>query len=1197
MPDLKNKYSDPELNPGNKDFDEIVNRPDMQALNDQGDSVARDLKNSEGNVKAPEDFNEGDGKDAARRAEAKEWNAPENQFNYEKSLDNKSGTQGWSRRRKMVAAGAGGGGIGAILIAGFMLLPLKVPGMMQLVTDVAGQRIEQITERRAKLILARAIMTKFGTHTGIVVTGEGAFASLIASMRTSGFEKKLAAKGITIEPTKDGVKLRLNNELIGDGKNLRSEADVLRALDGKPVTNRILKDIIKEEIPSWRWMKRAKFAKWLRIKYGVPRYGLTNSDKTDPEEKKKEMDAERAKSANSRLVSSFREILTCIMSGSCSKVNGTNEASKKAAEAEETTKDVDNAKKEADAHVEKNGLGDPQKTATKILLQKFGTKAIPIIGWIDLLATLDHFANVTIGEDDFFGKISAYYKGAAYAAVYADWAGYGSQIQEGGMDPEYVGVLSGSLDGAETAQAFQAIQGDPSKGEPISMKVNSDKPSSIKQLYETIINSPAGVGNKYVGHPILNAYYITLGSDGFLGWAGKHLGNLVGGIFSALTPDAVKSKAEELAKEALKEVGPTLLREFGLALDALDTGARLMNNIFGGAVVSTNAYGEEIGLRELSNEQAMIQNSSVAADRAEYRQQKGLMYALFSTEENTSLTAKAVVAMPTSPSSGLSSLGRAITSIPSTLASMITPRSSAAGTSYESLYNVKPFGATEADLARPLSKQFLDSEPCPDKPKGDFNDCTTDTEIAEGMLCEFESESEECSDTDPSSIPGGSAVGGEVRVASFNIFHDDPGQSDEFWKARLTRSVKVLVGNGIDVAGLQEVRPSQMAAFNTAEFGGNVYDMHPKATNGPNYSPNPIIWNKAKYKLIKTGEVPFTYFGGSKSQAPLVRLETIETGQQFYVINTHDPADARGEADMYRLENAKRYSDIMKNLAKDGIPIFFTGDFNSGYSLRTGNNNTFGNIRANLTYCILTDNTGLWDAYDAFKQLNGKCPSQNVNWNDNYAHNNGNAVDHIFLSKYVAVTEFYRSPKGFNKNGSDAHDTIIAKAVIPNKDSAGAAVGDWSWPVDKKWWTQNRSDFLDAHSANSGTWTSGINSLAVDISAPHAGSPVYAMLGGKVSNADLGGHGLVISSVVQGGTLEIAYAHGPRTNKNGTYTAGSKIMTIGNLGNSDGAHLHIDMAFNGKGVCAQDVFLAMAAGKEPDLAALTKKAVAPCGRL
>lgn len=161
-------------------------------------------------------------------------------------------------------------------------------------------------------------------------------------------------------------------------------------------------------------------------------------------------------------------------------------------------------------------------------------------------------------------------------------------------------------------------------------------------------------------------------------------------------------------------------------------------------------------------------------------------------------------------------------------------------------------------------------------------------------------------------------------------------------------------------------------------------------------------------------------------------------------------------------------------------------------------------------------------------------------------------------------------------------------------DNSGTSFsGEIAWPLEKRYWNSNKSDWLDAHSANSGTWTSGVDSLAVDISAT-PDDPVFAMLGGTVSKADLGGHGLAIKSEVPGGTVEIAYAHGPRADNKTSYQAGDRIMSVGCLGNCGGPHLHIDMAFNGKGVCPQDVFLAMDKGEDIDWAALSEKGVAPC---
>lgn len=158
--------------------------------------------------------------------------------------------------------------------------------------------------------------------------------------------------------------------------------------------------------------------------------------------------------------------------------------------------------------------------------------------------------------------------------------------------------------------------------------------------------------------------------------------------------------------------------------------------------------------------------------------------------------------------------------------------------------------------------------------------------------------------------------------------------------------------------------------------------------------------------------------------------------------------------------------------------------------------------------------------------------------------------------------------------------------------------GDIAWPLDKKWYLSAKTDWLGPHTAVSGTWTNGVDSLAVDIGTPPDATPVYAMLGGTVSKADLGGHGLAIKSQVDGGTLEIAYAHGPRFNNKTSYQAGERISEIGCLGNCGSGHLHIDMAYNGKGICPQDVFIAMEKNEPINWTELTTKAQAPCaGRI
>ena len=172
MPNLKDRSSDERLNPSQQDyakkFEEITGSPDMQALNDQGDALIRNLGDSERNIESPGGSTKNTDTDAIQKAEKDPEDAPEDRQKNKRSV----GKSGWSRRQKIVAGAGAGGGIIAILASFLALLPLKLPGVLQMITDEAAQRVEQVTEKRAKLIIGRAILTRFGTHTGIVLTGD-----------------------------------------------------------------------------------------------------------------------------------------------------------------------------------------------------------------------------------------------------------------------------------------------------------------------------------------------------------------------------------------------------------------------------------------------------------------------------------------------------------------------------------------------------------------------------------------------------------------------------------------------------------------------------------------------------------------------------------------------------------------------------------------------------------------------------------------------------------------------------------------------------------------------------------------------------------------------------------------------------------------------------------------------------------------
>lgn len=1062
MPDLKNKYSDPELNPSNKAFDEIINQPDMQALNDQGDAIARDLENSEEGLKAPENYFEGDSKDAARRAEAKEWNAPENRFNYQKPDPQSQGKSGWSRRRKILTgAGVGGGGVGIMAII-LMLLPLKIPGIMQMIANEAGQRVEQITERRAKIILGRAIVSKFASNSGVVITGNGAVATLIASMRTNGFEKRLAAKGLTIEKSGDGVKLRMNNKLIGDGKTLRTDIEVLRALEGNNLSNKMLKEVIKEDIPSWRWMKRAKFAKWLRIKYGIPRYGLKNSDNADSEKRVSEMQTERMRTELGALSNDIGEATECILTVDCdvdTQGEGRPEDLHQSGDAGAIADSVDGTVEEV---VENNSKpGSIQKTLITTVLDKLGSKAIPIVGWIDLLATADHIAYEAT-ENDYFGKLASYYRANQYARHYGTWEGYGSQIQLGAMDPSFISVLAKQTEGIEEAQAFSYIQGDASKGKPvekIAANSESDYAEQLKELRALLAPGSNLPGVQESTHFVLNLYYESLGGGGLLGWLSDKIGGFLASLASTLTPDSF----EEWFGKLMVKVGGKLFEMLGLDFDPGIKGADWFNAAHGGATWTYNDFCQnEMGCRKLTPEQTSMQNAAIAAERAEYGRQQGWVYALFSTDSTTSVTSQLAIHAPTSVASLLSNIGRMVTNTPATLAGLTTNKTSA--TAYVDIHGVDPYGATSAELDKPVDPRAISGEACDETFDGKELDlCQTDTMVAEAMLCEFEPDSADCSEND--AAEPGTGEGVEFTVASYNILHSEshPGPSNDIGgcntnpvpgdpvctKTRTARQVKIItgqMGNPVfDLVGTQETSPEQYNLLKSSLTGYSVYPDNTSRLNNKDDGAVAIFWNNSKFTKFAEGKAPGISNTAKAISNPWVGLQTT-SGHKVYAMSIHYAQNAcsdgncsDGTPQSVDDENMRKSSNLtmdwVRSKVSDDSIVVVMGDFND-------------QLNQKLSYCIYTKDSVMQHAVDMEA---GASPSKGCN------ANRFGGIDHIYATPKLGITVSdwkHMANTGEVAKASD-HTPVYARYTIPGAEGGGASFRISSFNI---YYSTNKSD-------------------------------------------------------------------------------------------------------------------------------------------
>jgi len=461
----------------------------------------------------------------------------------------------------------------------------------------------------------------------------------------------------------------------------------------------------------------------------------------------------------------------------------------------------------------------------------------------------------------------------------------------------------------------------------------------------------------------------------------------------------------------------------------------------------------------------------------------------------------------------------------------------------------------------------------------------------------------------------GSGQPGEVRIATFNLRGSGhTGMASA--RTRMGISVGFIKRHEFGVVGLQELHgPQRPMLRKRLGDGWGIYPRK-KEYGAKGASVNSIIWDRSKFTLLEGRKTPMPYyFGGKRKDIPLVKLVDNATGQEFWVANTHDPA--KGFA-LLRVKNAREHHRLMKQLTANGTPMFFTGDFNSGFALRPrGGNTTLGHKYKNLAICIMEAEGVAQNSYNAFKGRSGQCPEESSK--DGKVH--GNAVDHVYVSSGVVVSD-WQIFRG--QTGSD-HPVVWADANIsgvggprapPPEGGLGAVVtvndGAVSVEVVRKkrlqavlrltitappsqtamagglWWplgggvkaVQNPSIFADGT-----TSLAGHPYKAHDISVPE-GTDVLAMAPGEVTNISNDAcNRKYIQVWSEGATVggqkgvSLNYFHvKPDVEKGDTVAGGQKIATVVpgfSVSNPVGCaspHLHMEATKTGyRPSCSRDI--------------------------
>jgi len=466
---------------------------------------------------------------------------------------------------------------------------------------------------------------------------------------------------------------------------------------------------------------------------------------------------------------------------------------------------------------------------------------------------------------------------------------------------------------------------------------------------------------------------------------------------------------------------------------------------------------------------------------------------------------------------------------------------------------------------------------------------------------------------DPSDATGagiyiGSSVPGELSIATYNVLGSTHTKgTGEPGVVRIEKAVKLILEHGFAVVGLQELQADQRAKLmnQLRPFGYEIYPDPPNyGRNGAAppkiHSDNSIIWDTNQVTAVKGAEsrleMPYTHHG-IRRDIPVVLLRDNTTQQVFYVVNTHDPAGPLYGHPRLRWLNAKQHAADMDKLVAEGKPVFFTGDFNSGFGVRTRGNTTYQDLRPNLTWCIMTESGSMLNAYDAWKGRGGiqadgtveACPQQTT------AERGIGVVDHVYVSYGVPVSDYQVIPVNRAVTGSD-HPVVYVqvgsgeKPVEPTEGELGLYVGpkppdgtiglrgvspkrlvgvirltisspeleqvvvisgDWTLPVAKPY-------TLTAGFGECGSLWASCHT-GQDFAAP-VGTQVYAATSGEIVSAGWAGaygNRIIIRSP---DGLETWYCHLSSFDfEDRVVSVGTPIGKMGSSGNTTGSHLHFEV--------------------------------------
>lgn len=139
--------------------------------------------------------------------------------------------------------------------------------------------------------------------------------------------------------------------------------------------------------------------------------------------------------------------------------------------------------------------------------------------------------------------------------------------------------------------------------------------------------------------------------------------------------------------------------------------------------------------------------------------------------------------------------------------------------------------------------------------------------------------------------------------------------------SRALTATRMLLAREVSLVGFSEIQGDQLSVFlNNAPS----FEAYPGFSLGSSGIPQTVAWDTRLWRLVEADVIHIPFSGQIRPQ-PVVKLASVATGAEVWVMNVHNsPQGMEGERDRAEaVEVAK-----LNELAATGVPIVLTGDFN-----------------------------------------------------------------------------------------------------------------------------------------------------------------------------------------------------------------------------------------------------------------------------